>query len=379
MAHRSNALKQEILRLIRANPFITQQEISNQLALSRSAVGNYISALTQEGVITGRAYVLPQPRRIACIGGVNIDRKLRTVGALQYETSNPATTTRAYGGVARNIAENLGRLGLSPFLIAVVGDDQEGEDVLRHCAACNVDVNHVLRLEGYRTGTYTAVLDHTGAMIIALADMQIYDQLTVDKMQSRWLSIASSSMVVADTNLPPETLLYLLEKARLDHVPLCLVPVSRPKLKHLPPQLDGIFLFIMNRNEAEVVADMPVQSQQDALRACEAIARKGARNIIITFGAQGVFWWAEGGRCGSVAAEPVSIVDETGAGDAFAAGVICALQSDPQNFERACWFGMEIAAMTLQTHKSVSDKIFPSEQWLAEWEEMKSEEREGKS
>ena len=53
MVQRSATLKQEILHLIRANPFITQQEIAQQLALSRSAVGNYISTLTQEGAITG--------------------------------------------------------------------------------------------------------------------------------------------------------------------------------------------------------------------------------------------------------------------------------------------------------------------------------------
>lgn len=376
MAQRSATLKQAILRLIRENPFITQQEISQQLALSRSAVGNYISALTQEGAITGRAYVLPQPRRIACIGGVNIDRKLQTLRTHQYATSNPATTTQTYGGVARNIAENLGRLGLAPVLIAAVGDDQEGEAVLRYCAACNVDVDHVLRLEGHATGTYTAILDHTGKMLTALADMQICDQLTVDKIQSQWLSIASSSMVVADTNLPTETLLYLLERARQDHLPLCLIPVSRPKLLHLPSQLGGIFLFVLNLGEAEVVADMSLHGQEDALRACEMIARKGVHNIIITLGAEGAFWWAEGGRYGSlksVSAEPISILDETGAGDAFAAGVIYALQGDSTDFERACWFGMRMATMTLQTRKSVSDKIFPAEQWLLEWQAMKKQ------
>ncbi len=323
----------------------------------------------------GRAYVLPHSHRIVCIGGVNIDRKLQTVGPLQYATSNPAVTMQTYGGVARNIAENLGRLGIVPVLIAAVGDDQEGEEVLRHCAACNVDVSSVLRLKGYATGTYTAILDYTGEMITALADMQICDHLTVDDLESRWLAIASSSMIVADTNLSTETLTYLLEKARRDSLSLCLVPVSRPKLMRLPPRLDGIFLLVMNRDEAEALADMALKDQEDVIHACEVISRRGLRNIIITRGVQGAFWWAEGGRCGSVATEPVSIVDETGAGDAFVSGVIYALQSDAADFERACWFGIRVATLTLQTQKSVSDSIFPqlSQQWLMEWEAMKRE------
>jgi len=375
MVDRSMTLKQEILRLIRENPFVTQQEIASQLALSRSAVGNYISALIQEGAITGRAYVLPQPNRIACIGGVNIDRKLQTLGPLQYATSNPATTMQTYGGVARNIAENLGRLGLSPFLIAVVGDDQEGEAVLKHCSACNVDINHVLRLHGYATGTYTAVLDNTGKMVVALADMQICEQFTVDTLQSRWLSIASSSQVVVDTNLPTETLAYLLEQAKQDHLSLCLIPVSRPKLLRLPPRLDGVSLLVLNRDEAEVVAQMPLTNDADTVRACAVISSRGVRNIVITRGAQGAFWWAEGGQYGSITTEAIPIVDETGAGDAFAAGVICALQSAPTNFARACWFGIKLATMTLQTQNSVSDKIFPqlSQQWMLEWDATQKE------
>ncbi|MBA2677286.1 MAG: carbohydrate kinase family protein [Ktedonobacteraceae bacterium] len=322
-----------------------------------------------------RAYVLPKPRWIACIGGVNIDRKLQTIGPLQYATSNPAVTTQTYGGVARNIAENLGRLGLAPVLIATVGDDQEGKEILRHCVACNVDVSHVLRLEGYATGTYTAILDSTGEMITALADMQICDQLTVGNLQGQWLPITSSSMIVADTNLPSETIAYLLEKARVDSLLLCLVPVSRPKLMRLPSQLEGIFLLITNMNEAEALADTPLKDQEDVIRACEVISRRGARNIIVTQSAQGAFWWAEDGRFGSVATEPVSVVDETGAGDAFVSGVIYALQSDAANFERACWFGIKVATLTLQTQKSVSDRIYPqlSQQWLMEWEETKRE------
>jgi pseudouridine kinase len=320
-----------------------------------------------------RAHMLSH--QIACIGGVNIDRKLQTIDPLQYATSNPATTTRTYGGVARNIAENLGRLGLLPVLITAVGDDQEGEEVLRHCVACNVDVGSVLRLRGHSTGTYTAILDSTGEMITALADMRICEQFSVSDLQSRWLLIASSSMIVVDTNLPVETMTYLLERARVDRLALCLVPASRPKLMRLPPQLDGVFLLVINQGEAEALTSVALEDQEDIIHACKVISKRGVRTIIITRGVQGAFWWAEDGRCGSVATEPVSIVDETGAGDAFVSGVIYALQSDASNFERACWFGIRVATLTLQTQRSVSDSIFPqlSQQWLREWEEMKRE------
>ena len=67
--------KQRILELIRHNPHVSQQELSEQIGISRSAVAGHIASLTREGLILGRAYVLPQARRpIVCIGGANIDR-----------------------------------------------------------------------------------------------------------------------------------------------------------------------------------------------------------------------------------------------------------------------------------------------------------------
>ena len=48
--------EKQVLELIRKNPFVTQQELSNQLGLSRSAVAGHVSSLTRKGQIVGRAY-----------------------------------------------------------------------------------------------------------------------------------------------------------------------------------------------------------------------------------------------------------------------------------------------------------------------------------
>lgn len=62
-----------ILQLIQENPFLTQNELAEKTGLSRSAVAGYISALTREGKLLGRAYVLPQKKEVICIGGANIE------------------------------------------------------------------------------------------------------------------------------------------------------------------------------------------------------------------------------------------------------------------------------------------------------------------
>ncbi|MGO4465209.1 winged helix-turn-helix transcriptional regulator, partial [Pseudoduganella sp. RAF53_2] len=98
--------KEQLLDLIRANPFISQQELAEQLSMSRSAVAGHIATLIRERRLLGRAYVLPDRRPVLCIGAANLDRKLRPNQPLQMGTSNPATAEESFGGVARNIAEN---------------------------------------------------------------------------------------------------------------------------------------------------------------------------------------------------------------------------------------------------------------------------------
>ena len=49
---------------------------------------------------------------VLCIGGMNVDKKVQLLENLVLETSNPVVSSLSAGGVSRNIAENLGRLGV---------------------------------------------------------------------------------------------------------------------------------------------------------------------------------------------------------------------------------------------------------------------------
>src|SRR5689334_4028315 len=127
--------KQQLYEAIRANPFISQQELANLLGLSRSAVAGYIAGLIRERKLLGRAYVLPDRRPIVCVGAANLDRKLRSCAALALHTSNPASQSESFGGVARNIAENLARLGSTVALLTAIGADSAGAALLDHAAS----------------------------------------------------------------------------------------------------------------------------------------------------------------------------------------------------------------------------------------------------
>ena len=191
---------------------------------------------------------------------------------------------------------------------------------------------------------------------MALADMALYDRMTPGFLDSRLPQRAAASMTVADLNLPAGSVSALLDSARADNVPLILVAVSQPKMARLPADLTGLRLLILNRSELETLAERALPTEADVRLACHAVLARGARDVIVTCGGQGVFHTRDG-ELVWLAAHEVDVVDVTGAGDAFSAAVCWSLYQGSQDLTLACRRGLKVAAMTLESHETVSPML----------------------
>ncbi|RAL21370.1 carbohydrate kinase [Thermoflavimicrobium daqui] len=350
--------EKKILEYIRINPFITQQELADKIGISRSAVAGYIANLVKQGEIIGRAYILKSSSLITCIGGVNLDRKAHSKQKVSLHTSNPVTITESCGGVARNIAENLGRLECTVSLISAVGDDKEGKWVLEETRKYGVEVSQVKVFPQERTGTYTALIDPCGEMVISLADMEIYNQITPELLKDKWSYIASSQAVFLDTNIPESSLVYLIQCCKEQGIPLYIDPVSSPKASKLPSSLEGVEVILPNRDEAEVLAAMKIETIDDCRIACQKIQARGVKNVVVTLGEQGIFYASDTESKHLPPLRDIKVVDVTGAGDAFASGFLYGM-TNKEGMERSCYLGLAASALTLQTYESVSPYLKP--------------------
>jgi pseudouridine kinase len=346
--------KEQLLDLIRANPFISQQDLAERLGLSRSAVAGHIAGLTRERRLLGRAYVLPQRQPIVCIGGSNLDRKLRSLRPLQMGESNPASQRETPGGVARNVAENLARLGLPVHLLTAVGDDAAGRELLAQAQRLGIATSGSLQAAGRATGSYTAVLDAGGAMVLALSEMGITDEtLTPDFLRLTASQRAAASLTVIDLNLPADSVAQLSAEAAASGQPLIVVAVSAPKIARLPQDLSGVQCLLLNAGELAALQGSP-----DATAAWATLRARGLAQLVVTQGASGVLYSA-GEALRALPAPKVKVRDVTGAGDAFAAGVAASLHQAPQDLPLACRRGLALSALTLQTEATVHPELSP--------------------
>jgi pseudouridine kinase len=348
--------EQQILALIRRNPFVSQREIAGRIGLSRSAVAGHIASLTRKGIIRGRAYIKADEGSVACIGGANLDSKATGNQPLRPAASNPVAVTQACGGVARNIAANLARLSCRVTLLTLVGDDQAGRWVLDETGKLGVDTGPSVALRGEKTGSYTALLEPDGELFVAFADMNIYDRFTPDLLQEKWPHIAASKLVVADANLPADSLHWLVERCRAEALPLFVDPISPEKAKKLPHSLLGVTAVFPNAAEACELAGTPLQAEPDCRALADAIRARGAGHVFITLGRKGVYYAGEAHEGLLLPAIPTEVVEVTGAGDAFLAGVVYGVLRG-LSYPEACRRGLAAAHLALQTADSASDLL----------------------
>jgi pseudouridine kinase len=260
---------------------------------------------------------------IVVIGGANIDIKAKVNQPNRLGTSNPGVVSTTAGGVGRNIAHNLARLGADVAFISVVGRDVHGDAVLAETERAGVDVSRVVR-SSTTTGSYVVLLDHDGELISALNDMRCMDELTPDVIARHAGTLKDATLVVADCNLPQASLNAV---AALVGSKLVIEPVSVPKSKKLMEvlKLHPVFLASPNFDQIEEVA-----GTRDIDIAFQTMHGKGLRNVVIHAGPEGAFV-SDGTDIDYVEAQPPQhIVDVTGAGDAAVAGLVFGLlQGEP--------------------------------------------------
>ncbi len=140
---------------------------------------------------------------VVVVGAASVDVKGKACAALLAATSNPGEIRTSVGGVARNVAENLGRLGVETTLLSAVGDDDRASLILERTARGGVSVDRVLRSPDRQSGAYLAVLDSDGGLSISIDDMGIVELVTSQYIRANRDLFQEADMVFVDANLSP--------------------------------------------------------------------------------------------------------------------------------------------------------------------------------
>ncbi len=294
---------------------------------------------------------------VVVIGGANVDIGGTPEHSLIPEDSNPGIISITFGGVGRNIAQNLVNLGIDTRLITAVGNDPFGNEILNYCAREGINTEHSIKVDDMRSSMYMYINDADGNMKLAVSDMDICSRITPEVIDSNIDVINKASAVVADCNLTHETLMHIKKVCK---APVFVDTVSVNKSPKIKNNLDGFYLIKPNLIEAEYLADMKIENAEDCAAAAMKLLDQGVEKVFISMDKEGILA-ADRDRIYVTGNYDADLVCTTGAGDSATAAVVWAylLNDDEDYLITASKAANAAAAMTIEVRESINKTITP--------------------
>lgn len=288
-------------------------------------------------------------KKIVVIGGMNVDI-LANADPLHLKDSSIGSIQTAFGGVGRNIAENIARLGLKISLCSVIGDDSFGEMIVDDAGQIGINTELVQVIETKRTGSYLAVSDQQD-MVLGINDMDITSTMTVAWANNLLPTLQQFDLIVLEANLPEETIRFLTQS--LHNKPIIMDPVSAVKA----PRLSSSFPSI-NTIKCNALELLALSNESDILQGMRVLTQKGVKRIIVTQGNDQIIDY-DSVTTQYYKPNPAVIVNVTGAGDAFTAGIVVGMAMNLSH-ESQIQLAMLMSELTIQSATTVSSQITPS-------------------
>ena len=278
---------------------------------------------------------------VTVLGGANYDYLIRgatlpTAG----ETIEGHSFHEAPGGKGANQAVAAARLGSRVTFIARIGRDARGDELHRRLQTEGVDLSRLIRDPEAPTGVALIVVDARGQKQIC-AFPGANRRLTITDVEAATVAIRSSRVLLTQLEIPLDCLTAALRTARTVGVPVVLD--AAPAMALPPDLLCLVNLLRANAAEATALTGRTVKDRETARAASRMLLSHGVGAVVLEAGPAGnLLVWATGERW--LPKIPVTTVDATGAGDAFAAALAICL-AENRSLEEAATVANAAAAL----------------------------------
>lgn len=280
---------------------------------------------------------------VTVIGSLNMDlvtyvTRIPRVG----ETLIGKRFTESLGGKGANQAVAIAKLGVPVNMIGCVGYDDRGLALLNSLAANGVNVKYVTRILDAPTGVALIQVDSRGDNTIIVIP-SANEMLSIELVKKSKKAIEEASVVVAQMEVPAETVKYAFEVAK-----------NLGKTTILNPAPADVFddylisyadILVPNVIELESISGVRIEGDDNVLNAAQVLLDKGVRDLIVTLGERGCIHFNKSGSK-IYNGRKVTAIDTTAAGDSFV-GTLVAMMSEGKIIEEAILYAINASALTV--------------------------------
>lgn len=286
---------------------------------------------------------MSQTADILCIGSVLWDVIGRSENQMRQGSDMPGRITQLPGGVALNIGMALARFGLKPALLSAVGQDAEGDELIRACEARGLITDFIYRSQDLPTDKYMAVEGANG-LIAAIADahsLEAVGDKILKPLTDGSLAAPYTGAVALDGNLTLDLLGDIARSPLLAQADLRVAPASPGKALRLSPFIQSRRgTLYVNLEEAGLLCQTNFATSAEA---AAGLLARGAVRAVVTHGGDPA---TVGSEAGVITLTPptVHVARVTGAGDTFMAAHVAA-ELKGKAPQEALAYALEAAAL----------------------------------
>lgn len=299
---------------------------------------------------------------IVVFGAVFVDIKGYPLSLYIPRGRNMGRVLQVHGGVSRNVAEDLGNLGLNPTFISVVDESGISTDVLDRLSSHGVDTRYI-RKTADGLGTWLAIFDNQGDVTASISKRPDLSEISsiIEGHGPQIMEKADS--IVVEIDMEEDLLLRIFDladawgKSVYAVVSNMSIALARRNL------LQRTGCIVCNAQEAGILFSDSFEDKSPAQLLSvlpQKIEHARIPRLIITMGDQGAVFAELHGEAGYCPANEVQVVDTVGAGDSFFAGVAAGLTYG-KSLAEACAIGTRLASSVIATKENVCPVFRPEE------------------
>lgn len=277
-------------------------------------------------------------KNILVVGATNIDIVAKSYNELKLYDKNPGVALFSYGGVARNICENLARLNIPLNFATIIGNDEVGRNAISYLN--NLNVKTYYKTSHLPTSTFISILDADADSYISISSMDIVADLDEEFLST--IDYTDYDLIVSDAN-SPKIAKFLASQNKT----IFIDATSDAKARNISGIIDSIsYLKCTSTEMDEIFNTKNIE---------EVIKIHSNLTLIVTNKDQPITYNIDN-NIYTKNVNKVEVVNAIGAGDSFSAGIIYGLHKG-YNIDRCIEIGIKVSAHSISQNETVSTKL----------------------
>lgn len=299
---------------------------------------------------------------ITVFGAVFVDIKGYPIDQYIPSGRNVGRVIQVHGGVSRNVVEDIANLELNPTYVSVVDETGMSDDVINKLKRHKVNTEYIVRSED-GLGTWLAIFNNEGDVVASISKRPNLSRIKDVLKEHGDRIISESDSVVVEIDMEVDILKEIFKLCDKYGKKIFAVVSNMSIAMERRDLLSRVSCIVCNDQEAgllfsEEYMEMAPEQLQSIL--VDRIRKANIKMMVITMGEKGAVYASEDGECGYCPPQKVDVIDTTGAGDSFFAGVAVGLTYG-KSLSESCSIGTRLASAVIATKESVSPRFKPAE------------------